>query len=117
MSIDVSVKAAGPLAPLGTRDEVEALADELMGALIACDVVDPSIGVSFDGDDVLIEFDMTVDTGDLTEAVDRAMTSVRSVLHGAGHRTPDWEQMTADMRRSVSASEAPTDHDGDLVDA
>jgi hypothetical protein len=97
---EIEVRARFPIS-----DEVfGALADELC----ALDAADPGVtnaDLGANMADGLARFSMTVRTDDPAKAADKALTTVRAVIHAAGGVTPGWENWEAHTVMRIAPAE------------
>lgn len=108
---DITLTMEGRVDVFGKHEVIESIADEMMGHLLACDVIVPSISEAYDDSEEHVRLEITM-SGPLTdpaEAVRYTMTAVRSAFHAANVGTPGWEDLIARLRHTISASS-----DGDL---
>jgi hypothetical protein len=75
----------------GDREALDAHADELMDALDEePNLVDPDVGMNYEKSTV--DVCTMIDAGSEGDALNTALTAVRSVVHRIGTGTPGWER-------------------------
>jgi hypothetical protein len=97
--VTLEIKEGLPLGDAG----LEALAD----ALYELDASDPDLDdmdltVSGAGGEFFAA--MTVDAGEMPAALQKALITLRSAMHGIGQGTPGWEELTDSLAASIASA-------------
>lgn len=82
-------------------EQCDRIMNELLDLEAAHEIADPSIGGAMARGQV--EISVMVQADSYVEAVQKAMTVIRSAIHAAGGGTPDWPQLDDAAVRSIEA--------------
>lgn len=95
-------------------EEVDSILDRIMNELVKLDAVDPDMGGTLSTGETWIT--VLVEAEDQWGALDSGSGILRTALHAAGGRTPDWD--IGDLKVAVESEEpAGITPDSTLVEA